>query len=601
MANYLDKARIPVGANEKHKFPLHRGHITTGNFMRFDVSMARELAADSTYNGNHQTFIRTLPFKKPLLSSLHVHNTAFFVPFRTVWEPFSDFIEDTPHNQPAGTGIISNTPLLTNDEVWKLFTQSAYSSVVANPDLVNATNYDFNTSEGQGGFKAYKFTEFGCWAYSLLVQLGYKFSPVLYGSASSDYSRSCLPLLCAAKVYIDWYFPNAYAHYGVYATIDGIMQRQVTYSLTRNELDTILTAIYKVAYNSDYFVNAFDNPSGPNSGVGSINFSIPDITNFGSGQLAVENSYTSNPNGSANGTPSVDMAGASGNAGQLTQYNIMTLHRLTDYCRRHQLAGSRALERYLADWGVALSADKLKRSIKLREEKFPFQVGEVMADADTYQVDGNGNATGAQLGDYAGRAVAFNGNLDFEFHTDEFGYLFVVSTIIPDVGYTQGEDRMVMHKTKLDFLSSFDGCGVQEIRIQELFSGLMRPITQDSIFGFTGRCAEYKITKDVLSGAFLFNSKKQGLLGWETMRLFADLPGMSDFNITHSLDFMLGNDSSQYNRIFIDDESEDDGFVLVHRDNFELIQPALPLFDIFDFEDANKKRIELQSNGIKVN
>ena len=597
MSNFLDSTKMPVGANEKHKFPLHRGHITTSSFMRFDVSMARELAADTSYKGNHQTLIRTMPFKKPLLSSIHVHSTAFFVPFRTVWEPFSDFIEDTPHNQPAGTSIIGNTPLLENDVVWECFTDPVYATIVSNPDVVNGTNFDFSTSEGVGGFTAYKFTNFGAWCYSLLVQLGYKFSPTLYGTAMSNYSRSCLPLLCAAKVYIDWYFPNAYAHYGVYATIDGIMQRQVTYSLLAAELDTIFSAIYKVSYNSDYFVNAFDNPAGPNSGVGSVSFNIPDVTNYSMVAASVVNGVAEDNSGVQNGTATIDMSKKE----QISQYNIMTLHRLNDYLRRHQLAGSRALERYLADWGVALSADKLKRSIKLREEKFPFQIGEVMSQSDTYQVDSNNNAVGAQLGDYAGRAVAFNGNLDFEFQTDEFGYLFVVTTIIPDVGYTQGEDRMVMHKTKLDFLSSFDGCGVQEIKMQELFSGLQRGVKQDGIFGFTGRCAEYKVVKDVLSGSFLFNSRNQGLLGWETMRLFADLPGLGDFNITHSLDFMLGVDSSQYNRVFIDDDSEDDGFVLVHRDNFELIQPAVPLFDIFDFEDANKKRIQLTTNGVKVN
>lgn len=595
MAKFLDKTQIPVGANPKHKFPLHRGHITTSSFMRFDCSMARELAAKTTYKGNHQTFIRTMPLRKPLLSSLHVHNTAFFVPFRTVWEPWTDFISDTAHNQPEGTGIIGNNPLLLNDVVWKVLTSSQYSSVVVNPDTVNATDFDFATAEGQGGFTAYKFTPFGAWAYSLLVQLGYKYSPVGYGSSSSNYSRSCLPLLCLAKVYLDWYFPNAYAHYGVYATIDGLMQRQIAYDLSPTELNVIFEAIYKVAYNSDYFVNAFDNPSGPNDGVGSINFVIPDVTNYYS-SLKVENSSAVNPDLSLNGTPTIDMAGGK----FLSEYNLMTLHRLTDYLKRHQLAGSRALERYLADWGVALTADKLKRSIKLKEEKFPFQVGEVMSDADTYQVTDDGE-TGAQLGDYAGRAVAFNGNLDFEFHTDEFGYLIIISTIVPDVGYTQGEDRFVMHKTKLDYLSSFDGCGVQEIRLSELFSGLMRSVDTDGIFAFTGRCAEYKTVKDVLSGAFLFNSKKQGLLGWETMRLFADLPGMDEFRITHSLDFMLGNDSSQYNRIFINDDSDEDAFILVHRDNFELIQPAVPLFDIFDFEDANKQRIELEANGVKTN
>lgn len=596
MSNFLDSAKIPVGANAKHKFPLHRGHITTSSFMRFDISMSRELPSDTTYKGNHQTFIRTLPFKKPLLSSLHVHNSAYFVPFRTVWEPFSDFISDTPHNQPAGTGIIPNVPLLANEIVWSVLTQGRFAEEVANPDVINATNIDFTLD----GNTYYKFTPRGAWAYSLLVQLGYRFSPV----NNPKYTRSALPLLCAAKVFLDWYFPNAYAHYGVYASIDGIMQRQVTYSLTAAELTLIFDAIYVVAYNSDYFTSAFDNPAGPNSGVGSLNFVIPDVTNLGTNYTEVNNDETRNPDNTANGTPSLAGVNAQGTQViqpyNVTQYALDSLHRLTDYCRRHQLSGSRALERYLADWGVALTSDQLKRSIKLEEEKFPFQIGEVMSNSDTYQVS-EGEATGAQLGDYGGRAVAFDGNLNFEYYTKEFGYLIVVSTIIPDVGYTQGEDRMVMHKTKLDFLSSFDGCGVQEIRQSELFNGFFRSTPTDGIFAFTGRCAEYKIAKDVLSGSFLFNSTKGGLLGWETNRLFSDMPGDTTFDLTHSLDFMMGYDSAQFNRIFLDDDVEIDPFVIVHRDNFELIQPAVPLFDIFDFEDENKKRVTIPVNGVKSN
>lgn len=588
MPNFLDKTVIPVGVNDKHKFPLHRGHISTSTFMRFDIAMARELAGNSSYKGNHQTFIRTMPFKKPLLSSLHVHNNAFFVPFRTVWEPFSDFITDTPHNQPAGTSIISNTPLLLNSEVVGTFQDPKYSTIVVSPGSNNAYDYyDGNSA------KYRKLTTFGRWAYSLLVQLGYRFNFTL--SKDDDYSRSCLPLLCAAKVYLDFYYPNAYAHYGVYAVLDGIMQRQVTYYLTSTELDMIFDALYKVSYNSDYFVSAFDNPSGPNNGVGSFNFNLVDLTNDLNASNVVNNNAETN--GNANGTPAIELT--DGNL--LTQYNLMTLHRLNDYVQRHQLAGSRALERYLADFGVALTADKLKRCIHLKSSEFPFQVGEVMSDADTYQVSAGGDSTGAQLGDYAGRAVAYDGNLNFEFETDEFGYLFVVSTIVPDVGYCQGEDRFVMHQTKLDFLSSFDGCGPQAITQNELFVGLKRQSNMDALFGFTSRYAEYATTKDVLSGDFLFDSVNLGLRGWETMRLWSDYFADAQFNVAHSLDFMLGKDSLQYNRIFINDDDDYNSFILVHRDNFELVQPKLPLFDMFDWEDEKKKRITLQANGTKVN
>lgn len=578
MANFLDTAKIPLGAKPKHKFPLHRSHPTTASFMQFHVAMARELAAHSTYKGNHQTFIRTIALKKPLLTSIQVHNTALFVPFRTVWEPFSDFITDVPHNQPAGTGIINNVPLLYNAQVWQFLTSNACSSVVS------SGAFDFT----YGGNNR-KFTAFGRYVYSTFVQLGYKWNP----TAKDDYSKSALPLLCLAKAYIDFYFPSGYAHYGVYATIDGIMQRHVTYNLTAAELATIFSAIWLVSYDSDYFVSAFDNPAGPNTGTSSLNFSILDATNYTNAVL-VENGSATDFQGNPNGTPSIPIASGD----NLTQYNLDTLHRLESYVRRHQLAGSRSLERYLADWGVVLSADKLRRCIKLEESKFPFQVGEVMSMSDT--LDGNGD--GAQLGDYAGRAVAYDGDLNFEFSTDEFGYLFVISTIIPQVGYTQGIDRFVNHKTKLDFLSSFDGVGTQPITQEELFVGLKRSSNgENKIFGFTGRSAEYKTVKDVLSGTFLFPSVRQGLLGWETMRLFSDETTDAEFDLSHSLDFMLGGDAIQFNRIFLDDDSMDDPFVLIHRDNFELIQPAVQLFDIYEWDDPDRPAIKMQANGVKTN
>lgn len=577
MASFLEKASIPIAASEKHKFPLHCGHITTGNFMRFDIANARELAPNTTFKFNFQTFIRTIALKKPLLSSVHVHSTAFFVPFRVVWEPFTDFISDTPHNQPSGTSIIANTPLLTNGTVFRLFMgDSRYASPVT------SGAFDF-----YDGTDKYKFTAFGRWAYSLLVQLGYKFSALL----PDTYSRSCLPLLCAAKAFIDWYYPNGYAHYGSFAYIDGILQRQVTYSLTQTELDEIFKAIYRVAYNPDYFVDAFDNPSGPNANVGSVNFSIIDVNEVNS-----PGNYVGVRQDSNNGTPVVEMT----HNDFLSQYTLRSLHALQDYCTRHQLAGSRALERYLADWGIPLSADKLKRSIKLEETKFPFQIGEVMSSSDTIGVDSSSG--GAQLGDYAGRAVAYDGNLNLEFSTDEFGYFIVVSTIIPDVGYVQGFSKFTDHKTKLDFLTGkFDGLGTQPIKQDELFVGLKRASSPSNLFAFTGRYAEYKTARDTLSGSFLFDSVNGGLLGWETMRKFSDKESDSTFNVAHSLDFMLGDDAIQYNRIFIDDQSEEDGFILVHRANFELVQPAVPLYDMFDWEDINKKRIELQVNGTKTN
>lgn len=62
----MAKTKVPISAQPVHRFPLHRGHVTTSNFMRFDVSFARELSKYKI-KFNHQEVVRTLALKRPLL------------------------------------------------------------------------------------------------------------------------------------------------------------------------------------------------------------------------------------------------------------------------------------------------------------------------------------------------------------------------------------------------------------------------------------------------------------------------------------------------------------------------------------------------------
>lgn len=584
----MNKTLVPKASQPSHKFPLHCGHITTSNFMRFDVAFARELKP-CKIKFNHQEVVRTLPFKKPLYSNIMLHNTAFFVPFRTVWEPFTDFKENVPHNQPEGTSIISNVPLIDDATFIEFITGGDFSTQATAAEFNNDV-FDFSTN----GTTGYKLNYLGKYVWSVMVQLGYRFNP----RGTKNDTHSALPLLCLAKAYLDFYFPNGYAHYGSYAFLDGIFQRNYTYSLTANELLQIFTAIRSVCYNDDYFVNAFDNPTGPNDGVGSFNFVLRDVSMDDLNSSYLRSQVDQVPNG----TPVVESPVSANQVKRFSQYNIETLERLSSYVRRHQLAGSRSLERYLLDNGIALTADKLRRCIKIEEKKFPLQVGEVLSSADTYiPASQSTSAQGAALGDYAGRAIAYNGDLNFEFETDEFGYLFVISTIVPSVGYVQGYDRSSKHKTVMDFYTGeMDGL-VTPIDSGELFVGLKRQSNVGSLFGFTGAYPEYKETKDRESGLFLFPDTEKGLLGWESNRKFSDKVSDSQFNVVHSLSFMLGMDSDQYERIFMDAGSGSDKFIIVHRDNFEIIQDALPLFDFFDWYDEDHQKIRIDVNGVKTN
>lgn len=596
--------KVSVAANPTHKFPKQCSHVTTANFLQFNVATVMEKSV-SNMKGRHKSFIRTFPLKRPLLSNVEIRKQAYFVPYRTIWEPWSDFRTDTPHNQPAGTGIIANTPLISMYTLIQLFKTGDYASVVTGASLgVPADNhkYDF-VADVSGTATPYKFTAFGRWANKLFNSMGLRIPFRDVVSSATDITLDCLPLLAVAKVYIDYFFPNQYAHYGVYATIDGIMQRHVTYTLTQSEIDTILKAIYLVAYNSDYFVSAFDNPVTPSPGTFSTDFVISDITVTGNSSDGYKSKVQNDTSNNAYGTPRVIGVNSSGTAvstvalSQFSQYIDSQLKALSNYIRRHSLAGSRALTRYLADWGVTLTADKLKRCYKLGEVSFPLQIGEVTSTADTIQSNGDG----AQLGDYSGRAVAFNGDFDIECDTDEDGLFVVTYSIIPSISYVQGIQRYWMHKTKLDFLTGdFDGVYVREIHEMELFSGMKRARGKQDIFAFIQSYAENKISYDVQSGDFMCDSVNLGLQGFESARLWSDQFQDADFAVQHSLDFVIGNDFAQYNRVFFDDEDDADKFVCIHRFECNDMIPAVPLYDSYDFEDG-KKQIKLHVNGSKDN
>ena len=67
----------------------------------------------------------------------------------------------------------------------------------------------------------------------------------------------------------------------------------------------------------------------------------------------------------------------------------------------------------------------------------------------------------------------FTDNGSFTFESDEYGYIIMVSSIVPKTSYYQGQDRSTMHQTRLDFWTpEFDSMGVQALSNREIFMPL---------------------------------------------------------------------------------------------------------------------------------
>lgn len=624
MAEYMDKIQVNDAITDSTKLDLGHTHITTANWMQLNPIYVREMVAGESINCNVETFTRMNPLPVPTFGRGNIKISKFFVPFRTIFRGWNDFITDVYHitSVNGNNGLIQKVPTVANNEFVKAFLFTTVQVGDADPiyltDEGTSADYDFIYDDGTD-LEYYKFSSYGRQAIKVIESLGYKINWNLQDRTL----YSALPLLAFGKVYMDYYYPSQYTNSAIYAAVSGLFNYDgsavVDFSLTNTQIIDLLSMCIYVCYDSDYFVSAFDTPVGPSVG----NFStlgIADITTVPNSNTRpfLSNAVSSTHN--KFGTPVVYTSSLTGTSlssvsvQKFSQYMDTALHLLTDYVTRNRLAGSRAFDRMLARYGKSLTAEKLNRCVYLGTEIVPLQIGDVMSTSDTV----NSNAgTGASLGSFAGKGIGYSNGEGCDYSTDEFGIFIVVSSIVPAVGYYQGIDRNVMHISKLDYWTpEFDNLGVQAITADELYmsydgsyGGASGATIHNTTFGFTPRFAEYKVGRDQISGSFRIPSLNGHALNaansWHLMREFDDEDfGGAASAITHSPNFVYGvNDASQFNRIFYNKkEDAPDQFTLIYNFNVVSNSPMKSLYDTYDFCDADKgRKVTLQANGVKVN
>lgn len=592
MSTMPSKVNVQIAVPNKSRKVFSQDHLTTHSFMRPRPIFAREYIPGRNMQVNVDSFLRVNPMPVPIFGHAKVHNRAFFVPFRCVMPDWNEFYTSTIFNysNPVTNSIPSSVPVFRNDDVVKFFVQSVSGS---NPLLVppsvggvsDITVVQNNTPT------QYCFTVEGIHVYSVLESLGYRIN----WNMSDTFRHSALPLLCYAKVLIDWYYPSAYVGSSVYNFIQSIFNTAVDGRVIDQ---TLLGSIFEMmrysAYNPDYYVNAWDSPVGPNGGV-ERSITLDDITDPASDIGAyVDNQSIASLTPSANNTDN-----------GFTQYVVDALKALTDYTKRHQLSGVRALDRYLSELGISLSDEILKRSMYLGSQSFDMEFYDVFSHSDTYDSQSN---SGQPLGAYAGKGNGYSGSKTFDFENgQEFGMFIIVNTVVPQIGYYQGQHRETMHVNCLDFYhGDFDHMAVQPISGREVFMtqngslNVSQASINQTIFGYAPKYIEYNTPMDCQSGLYRIKSR-QGLL--PCYSLMRDLSYYETGNINqikHNVGFVLGNDSGQYNRITFDAKSLEDCINAIHHFDVTYIDSTLPAYDTYDFDEANGN-ITLDVNGSKLN
>lgn len=574
MASFLDKIKARTALVPQHRFDLSSDHVTTTDFFQFSPIYVRELCPKSKLDVSVESLTRLAPLPQPTFGTMLVHNRAFFVPFRTVWRPFNAFITNSSYVSSTGVSTFTQVPTV-NVGVLIQFLKLISTVITPTP-----TVYDW--SDGTDFYKVYDRLRF-----KILESLGYKVN-----MSAKGVEFSLLPVLCAARVYLDWFAPTQYvANSQFFLEIQSILNRDYYYSITFSDFNKLMGLFsFGTNYDSDLFTSAWDNPNAPSVG------------DYANSPL----SFTDNVvTGASASTTNLGAQLSANSSGQFSQFAVDALKKLSDYLKRHQLVGSRVVDRYLARFGVSLSPDKLERSIHLGSQTSVIHTGEVVANSDTYD---SSTTSGAVLGGYAGIGMGHDQS-SFSCETDEYGMFIIINSITPRIGYVQGIDKHVAHVNRSDFYTpEFDALGSAPIRGDEVFV----PFGSDyavgfaglssQVFGFLPRYYEYKTSRDYMTGDFRLNTLNAGSEAYHLFRLFnKNTFTLQASNVVHGFSFVQSRDKAQYDRVFYNVSSDADHFNCIHRFKVSLLAPMKALFDTYDFDENQGQEVTLEVNGVKAN
>lgn len=581
MANIFSKIKIPTATEHKTTFDLSCDHVTTMNFFVPKVVYAKETVPKENTVIKVESLTRLSPLLAPTFMRASVKTRAFYVPYRTVWRGWNDFIASTP----APTGSLSTKVPYTTNKDLAVYIKSTLA--LCTPALPGATSFDFqfeDTSLTPTTYTKYNFTKKGRIFYDILVGLGYRIN-----WTDADTSElSVLPILCYIKAYSDWYYRNQYVSQNYADQIREVMAYGTSY-FTGTLLVTMLSRLQILVcqYDNDYFTSAFSKPNGPSTIGPSTQIYNNDPT------LARVTTYNTNQ------SEAIIPAGNS-----INTFALQALSSLSDYLKRHQLSGSQAVDRLAARFGVKLDNAKLEKSIYLGTDEVKLQIGEVFNQTE------DASGSGSPLGSYAGKGLGYGNNGTFNISTDEYGMIILVANIVPRVGYCQGVKRHTMHLNPLDFYTpEFDGLGNQAIAMKEISLPWDKSVANNwlsasstrnpnDVFGYTPRYAEYKFGQDFMTGNYIYHSTNTGEDCWNGFRLFRDSPfdslqsGRIVGDVTAGTSMLYANDADQYDRIFADDLTTltegNDHFRSIFHFDVKTSAPMSSLYDNYHFEEAGK-------------
>ena len=487
---------------KKNKFDLSREVKMTGNIGNLYPAFIQDVIPGDSFRVNTQQMVRFSPLLAPMMHTVNFKLDYFFVPYRLVWDEWKDFITggEDGNDLPSYPRIPVTSWLRDN------YIKKGYlADYLGVPPRIGGSNT-------YGGFNSVNNSE--------------------------TQEISLLPFRAYQLIYHEYFRDQNVGDEHEQIKTSGV---QAAAGLQADKIDAQLN-LRRSNWEKDYFTSSLPflqrgtEINLPISSVAIDKVDFPSGTSMFTGDIRFTQSGDLLQGEVASG-----LYNAVTLTGDVEQVSINELRKATALQRWLELmarAGSRYREQIFAIFGERIPDYTVQVPQYLGGGRTPIMISEVLS---TYQ----SAATDRPQGDMSGHALGLGDNIGFQQSFDEHGIIIGVARVIPKASYVQGLNKFWQKFDKFDhYFPQFANLGEQEVYNKELYVKGDK-ITDDQIFGYQQRYAEYKYANNRVAGDF-----RDNLSYWEMSRRFSDHPVLNQS--------FIECDETEVSRVFaITDENED--------------------------------------------
>jgi len=445
----------------KNKFDLSREVKQTGNMGMLYPCFIQDVVPGDSFRVNTQQMIRFSPLLAPMMHNVDFKLDYFFVPYRIIWDEWKDFI----------TGGEDGNDL------------PSY------PRYNVSANGGFDSRNTKGSLADYLGVPPKS---SSATSTGGAWNGI---NNSATQHISALPFRAYQLIYHEYFrdqnVGTEYTQYTNSGIVSTVQQIEDEVTLRRSN------------WEKDYFTSSL--PFLQRGGEVTLPLTAVDGTDsFWDGSLV------------GDGENTTDFSANSLNS-NISIVELRKASALQKWLELMARAGSRYREQIHAIFGERIPDYTVQVPQYLGGGKTPIMISEVLSTYSAQATQGEFGIDERPQGDMSGHGLGLGDNIGFQQSFNEHGIILGLCRVIPKSSYIQGLSRFWQKFDKFDhYFPQFANLGEQEVFNKELYvKG--DTSTDNSIFGYQQRYAEYKYAHNRVAGDF-----RDTLAHWELSRRFTD-------------------------------------------------------------------------------